>query len=65
MHSAGADPWLAVLCADYLLSKRTDVYATAGFARNKDGSALGVNGYGTVAAGHNQTGVVIGMRQKF
>ncbi|CAG9196923.1 porin [Paraburkholderia caribensis] len=65
VHSTGADPWLAVLCADYLLSKRTDVYATAGFARNKDGSALGVNGYGTVAAGHNQTGVVIGMRQKF
>lgn len=65
VHSTSADPWLAVLCADYLLSKRTDVYATAGFARNKGGSALGVNGYGTVAAGHNQTGVVIGMRQKF
>jgi predicted porin len=65
VHSTSADPWLAVLCADYLLSKRTDVYATAGFARNKGGSALGVNGYGTVAAGYNQTGVVIGMRQKF
>ncbi|ACC75093.1 porin [Paraburkholderia phymatum] len=65
VHSTGADPWLAVLSADYLLSKRTDVYATAGFAHNKDGSALGVNGYGTVAPGYNQTGVVIGMRQKF
>ncbi|WP_433705196.1 porin [Paraburkholderia sacchari] len=65
VHSTGADPWLAVLCADYLLSKHTDVYATAGFAHNKDGSALGVNGYGTVAPGYNQTGVVIGMRQKF
>ncbi|MBN3756266.1 porin [Paraburkholderia sp. Tr-20389] len=65
VHSTGADPWLAVLCADYLLSKRTDIYATAGYARNKDGSALGVNGYGTVAPGYNQAGVVIGMRQKF
>ena len=65
VHASSADPWLAVLCADYLLSKRTDIYATAGFARNKGGSALGVNGYGTVAPDHNQTGVVIGMRQKF
>lgn len=65
VHSTSADPWLAVLGVDYLLSKRTDIYATAGFARNKGGSALGVNGYGTVAPDHNQTGVVIGMRQKF
>nr|WP_244438959.1 porin [Paraburkholderia dilworthii] len=65
VHSTGADPWLAVLSADYFLSKRTDLYATVGYARNRDNSALGVNGYGTVAPGHNQTGVVIGMRQKF
>lgn len=65
VHSTSEDPWLAVLCADYLLSKRTDVYATAAFARNTNGSALGVNGYGTVAPGYNQTGVVVGMRQKF
>ncbi|MCC8395553.1 porin [Paraburkholderia sp. MMS20-SJTR3] len=65
VHSTGADPWLAVLSADYLLSKRTDLYATAAFARNKNNSTLGVNGYGTVAPGYNQTGVVIGMRQKF
>ncbi|CAH2932667.1 MAG: Outer membrane porin [uncultured Paraburkholderia sp.] len=65
VHSTGADPWLALLCADYFLSKRTDLYATAGFAHNKDKSALGVNGYGTVAPGYNQTGITIGMRQKF
>lgn len=65
VHSTEADPWLAVLCADYFLSKRTDLYATAGFAHNKDKSALGVNGYGTVAPGYNQTGITIGMRQKF
>ncbi len=65
VHSTGADPWMAVLNADYLLSKSTDIYATAAFARNKGGSALGVNGYGTVAANYDQTGIVIGMRKKF
>lgn len=65
VHSTGADPWMAVLCADYFLSKRTHLYATAAYARNKDKSALGVNGYGTVAPGYNQTGFTVGMRQKF
>jgi len=37
----------------------------AGFARNKDGSTLGVNGYETVAPGYNQAGFAVGMRQKF
>lgn len=65
VHSTGADPWLAVINADYFLSKRTDLYATVAYAHNKDNSALGVNGYGTVAPGHNQTGATIGLRQKF
>ncbi|GGD83913.1 porin [Caballeronia grimmiae] len=65
VHSTGADPWMAVLNADYFLSKRTDLYASVAYAHNKDNSALGVNGYGTVAPGHNQTGVTVGLRQKF
>lgn len=65
LRSASASPWLAVLRADYSLSKRTDLYATAGFAHNDRGSALGVNGYGTVATGSNQAGLVVGIRQKF
>ncbi|SAL82443.1 porin [Caballeronia terrestris] len=65
VHASNTDPWMAVLSAEYSLSKRTDVYATAAYTRNKNGSALGVNGYGTVAPGYNQTGVVVGMRQKF
>jgi predicted porin len=65
VHGRNTDPWLAVLSGDYALSKRTDVYATAGFSRNKGNSALGVGGYGTVAPGYNQTGFVLGMRQKF
>ncbi|MFM0154462.1 porin [Paraburkholderia sediminicola] len=65
IHGSGADPWLAVFSADYTVSKRTDLYATAAFARNKGKSALGVGGYGTVAPGYDQTGVVVGMRQRF
>ncbi len=65
VHSTGADPWLAVLSADYFLSKRTDLYATAAYARNKGGSTLGVGGYGTTLANENQTGVVMGIRHKF
>lgn len=65
VHSTSADPWLAVLSADYFLSKRTDLYATAAFAHNKGGSTLGVGGYGTTLANDNQTGVVVGIRHKF
>lgn len=65
VHSTDASPWLAVLRADYSLAKRTDLYATAGYAHNDSASALGVNGYGTVATGHMQAGLVLGIRQKF
>jgi predicted porin len=65
LHASSADPWIAVVNADYSLSKRTDVYASVGFAHNKSGSALGLNGYGTVAPGYNQTGMVVGIRQRF
>ncbi|WP_404990252.1 porin [Caballeronia sp. LZ065] len=65
VNSSDADPWLLVLRADYLLSKRTDIYATAGYTHNEGNSALGVGGYRTVAAGYDQTGFVIGMRQRF
>ncbi|MDR5826273.1 porin [Caballeronia sp. LP006] len=65
VHSSDADPWMAVLGLDYFLSKRTDLYATAAFTRNKGGSNLGIVGYGTAATNHNQAAVVLGMRQKF
>lgn len=47
-------------------SKRTDAYLTVGFARNKSGSNLGLNGFGSTAEpGTNQTGVVLGLRHNF
>lgn len=64
-HATSADPWLFVAIADYYLSKRTDIYGTLGYALNKSGSTLGVNGFGTVTPGHDQLGTVIGLRHKF
>lgn len=64
--STSADPMSIVLAADYSLSKRTDLYATLGLARNKSGSNLGLNGLGSsIIAGENQTGAVFGVRHRF
>lgn len=59
------DPWLFIALADYALSKRTDIYLTAAYALNRNGSSLAVGSGNTVQAGSNQTGVLIGMRHKF
>lgn len=65
-RDGGADPTSLVLSADYALSRRTDVYLTLGHARNKSGSNLGLNGFGSsIVAGENQTGVVAGVRHRF
>ena len=63
---SGADPSTLVLQADYSLSKRTDAYVSLGHARNKAGSNLGLNGFGSaIVAGENQTGTLIGVRHRF
>jgi predicted porin len=65
-RTSAKDPMSVVLSADYRFSKRTDVYLTASYTQNKSGSALGANGYdGTVIAGANQFGTVIGLRHNF
>ena len=64
--NSGQDPLSVVLSADYSLSKRTDAYVTLGHADNKNGSNLGLNGFGsTIIAGESQTGLVIGVRHRF
>jgi predicted porin len=63
---SNADPLSLVFSGDYSLSKRTDVYLTLARARNKAGSNLGLNGFGsTVIAGESQTGVIAGIRHRF
>lgn len=60
------DPLSFVVSGSYAFSKRTDVYVTVGHAKNENGSALGLNGFGnTVTPGENQTGVVTGIRHRF
>ncbi|MBU9363452.1 porin [Burkholderia multivorans] len=60
-----ADPLLLTAVTNYALSKRTDLYVTGAFARNSHGSTLGVNGFGTVAAGANQVAINCGLRHRF
>lgn len=73
-RQTGADPWQFVVTADYSLSKRTDVYTSLSYVKNKAGSSLGVNGFNSevtagdplnVKPGSNQFGAVVGLRHKF
>lgn len=60
------DPSSIVLSASYAFSRRTDVYLTLAHARNRSGSNLGLNGFGSsIAAGENQTGAIAGVRHRF
>lgn len=64
--SASQRPLYLVASASYSLSKRTQLYGEAGFVKNSNGSNLGVNGYDSdVVAGHNQTGVMLGVIHYF
>lgn len=74
LRNAKANPWQFVTTADYALSKRTDVYASATYILNKGAnSALSVNGFNdqissgnpTVQTGGNQFGGIVGVRHKF
>lgn len=65
VRDSGADPWLFVASADYAFSKRTDAYLNVAYARNKEGSNLGVTSFGSVSPGANQFATVLGIRHKF
>ncbi|TCK33779.1 putative porin [Paraburkholderia sp. BL8N3] len=64
--SAGQRPIYLAATAKYSLSKRTSLYSELGYVKNSNGSNLGLNGYDTdVVAGHNQTGVMVGVIHYF
>jgi len=73
--SATGSPWLFVVGSDYALSKRTDAYLNLAYAKNSNGSILGVAGMGDVyntpavgttpADSSNQMGAMVGLRHKF
>lgn len=59
-----ANPWQATALLDYSLSKRTNLYAVAAYAKNA-AMNFGFGGY-TLAQGKNsQTAMAIGIRTKF
>ncbi|GAB7541868.1 porin [Cupriavidus sp. CuC1] len=65
-----ANPWQVSFIADYSLSKRTDVYLTAAYAKNAglnfDTSAISfANGYFLGSNNDNMLGVGVGIRHKF
>ena len=71
-----ANPWQVALVADYNLSKRTDVYLSAAYARNAGltldsvatayatSLSLG-NSYATASGQNSMVGVAVGVRHKF
>lgn len=64
-NTGQGNPLMLSVLADYLLSKRTDVYLQLGAILNKAHSSLGFAGFGTVTEGAVQTGAIVGLRTRF
>ncbi|WP_313818991.1 porin [Cupriavidus sp.] len=80
VRNSGGDPYSFVLSGTYAFSKRTDLYTIVAYAQNRDGSAMGLSGFGPslnrsastltatteqVGAGQNQFGAIVGIRHRF
>jgi predicted porin len=66
--SQSSNAWYYVARVRYNLSKRTSVYASAGYIKNKGNSAISAAGGTTVpltTAGGNQTAAMVGLRHNF
>lgn len=59
------DSTMAVLRATYFLSKRTALHGSLGHMKNAGNAAIALDAGGTVGAGKNQSGVVLGLRHLF
>ncbi|VVE83133.1 porin [Pandoraea sputorum] len=65
-YGTNRDPLSFQVSADYSFSKRTDAYVNMGYVVNRNGSDLGLNGFGTnVIAGKNQFGTMAGIKHTF
>jgi predicted porin len=63
-----SNSWMGVFSGDYILSKRTDVYATVAYAASThyaNGQTTPVGVTDASAFASNQTGVTIGIRHRF
>lgn len=59
------DSTMAVLRATYILSKRTALHGSVGHMKNAAAAAIALDVGGTVGAGKNQSGIVLGLRHMF
>lgn len=68
-NNTGNNPLTFSLNADYALSKRSRLYNSLGYVKNKRTSNLGFydsgKSFGNTSPGQNQLGVVVGMRHIF
>ncbi|MDM8358229.1 porin [Pandoraea communis] len=65
-YGTNRDPLSFQVSADYNFSKRTDAYVNLGYVVNRNGSDLGLNGFGNnVVAGKNQFGTMAGIKHTF
>jgi predicted porin len=63
--NSNADATLIAARATYALSKRTALYTSIGWVRNKGLSAVALDSGGTVGVGKNQTGIIAGLKHTF
>lgn len=65
-YGTNRDPLSFQVSADYRFSKRTDAYVNLGYVVNRNGSDLGLNGFGSnVVAGKHQFGTMAGIKHTF
>ncbi|MFJ7565446.1 porin [Herminiimonas sp. NPDC097707] len=60
-----ADPYMLSLRAKYALSKRTDLYLSAAYAKAKNGQKVGLSRDDANGFASNQTGIVGGIQHRF
>jgi predicted porin len=65
VKDSGNDSTAYVLRGTYSLSKRTSLYTSLGYMKNRRTAAVAVSSGGSVGAGLNQKGVMVGMRHTF
>lgn len=64
-HHSNDDAWFPAARLRYLLSARTNLYATAGYMDNQGASALSVDGQSPSVPGTAQLGIALGIRHNF
>ena len=60
-----ADPYMLSLRAKYALSKRTDLYLSAAYAKAKNGNLVGLSRDDANGFASNQTGMIAGIQHRF